>query len=64
MTIQERMAIQTGRPYKKIYEDPIDNYIASRQKLKEMEKEILRKQEEKQELENLKKELEKTECPG
>ena len=59
MTIQERMAIQTGRPYKKIYEDPIDNYIASRQKLKEMEKEILRKQEEKQELENLKKELEK-----
>ena len=59
MTPEERLAIQTGRPYKKIYDNPIDNYIASRQKMKAMTEEILRKQAEKLELEKQQKELEK-----
>lgn len=59
MTPEERWSIQKGIPYKKIYDNPIDNFIQARQKIKAKNDEILRKQAEKLELEKQQKELEK-----
>ena len=59
MTPEERWAVQKGIQYKKVYDDPIDNYIAMREKTKKQVEEILQREREQKEKKEFEKQLQK-----
>lgn len=59
MTPEERWAVQKGIQYKKIYDNPIDNFIASREEMKKKCDAILQEQEEKKKQKEFEEQIEK-----